>query len=160
MYIFGPIAKSYCTGYIKTLIPNHLSLTMSKKLLNHFQMKYGHIHPGISTQRLLSSQLWSQGPQWLAYKSEWLNWLPTSVLHLQLADSEDTDTTEVHLCATDNNNITDIHNTVDISHYMDIPDDDINKSMFGRQQERKFGQVVYRCILPPHLRSLSLSKNN
>ena len=73
---------------------------------------------GITTQQLLSSQLWSQGPHWLTSKSEWPKWSPTSVLHLQLVDCEDTDTTQDDLCATDN--ITGIHNVVDISHYSRI----------------------------------------
>ena len=73
---------------------------------------------GITTQQLLSSQLWSQGPHWLTSKSKWPKWSPTSVLHLQLVDCEDTDTTQDDLCATDN--ITGIHNVVDISHYSRI----------------------------------------
>ena len=76
---------------------------------------------GISTQQLLSSQLWLQGPHWLISKSEWPKWSPTSVLHLQLVDRETTTIPEEeNLCTTDIQGITGIHNTVDLSRYSSI----------------------------------------
>ena len=75
---------------------------------------------GISTQQLISSRLWSQGPHWLTSKSEWPQWLPINVLHLQSVESENTDLDEKLLCETDDNSSTGIHNVIDISRYSHI----------------------------------------
>ena len=49
IYTSGLTVKSCCTGYIKAITPDHLSLTASKKLLNHSQLMHGHIHPQVTT---------------------------------------------------------------------------------------------------------------
>ena len=74
---------------------------------------------GISTQQLISSQLRSKGPHWLASKSEWPQWQPTSVLHLQV-DSNDTDLPETQTCTVDDISTTGIHNVFDTSRYSHI----------------------------------------
>ena len=80
-------------GYIKTTIPNHLLLI--REIVKSFSADIWSYTPssdntgdlltrGISTQQLISSQLWLQGPQWLASKSEWPQWKPTNVPRSQL----------------------------------------------------------------------------
>ena len=68
---------------------------------------------------MTASQLWSQGPRWLASKSDWPKWLPTSVLYLQV-DSGDADLPEKQTCAGDDISTTGIHNVIDVSHYSHI----------------------------------------
>ena len=73
---------------------------------------------GISTDQLLSSQIWSQGPQWLTSESSWPRWLPTNILHLQLSDSPGTDDTATQQDG--DQNITGIHNVIDVFRYSSI----------------------------------------
>ena len=44
---------------------------------------------GVSTQQLITSQLWSHGPSWLISESRWPKWLPTGILHINIAEAEE-----------------------------------------------------------------------
>ena len=44
---------------------------------------------GVSNQLLLTSQLWSHGPRWLTAESRWPKWLPTGILHINIAEAEE-----------------------------------------------------------------------
>jgi len=48
---------------------------------------------GISTQQLKDSQLCLHGPLWLTSPDQWPTWSPTSVLHIQNVEVEDTPVT-------------------------------------------------------------------
>ena len=74
---------------------------------------------GISTQQLLTSQLWSQGPTWLLSESKWPKWLPTGILHINIAEAEE----EIEQTTTpeeDTSHITGISNIVTITCYSSI----------------------------------------
>ena len=51
---------------------------------------------GVSTQQLLSSELWLHGPLWLSNESNWPIWVPTNILHLQTAEDTDSDVVDSH----------------------------------------------------------------
>ena len=51
---------------------------------------------GVSTQQLLSSELWLHGPHWLLNESNWLTWVPTNILHLQTAEDTYSDVDSHH----------------------------------------------------------------
>ena len=74
---------------------------------------------GISTQQLLTSELWSQGLSWLLSESKWPKWLPTGILHINIAEAEegiDQTTTPEE----DTSSVAGISNVVTISHYSSI----------------------------------------
>jgi len=74
---------------------------------------------GISTQQLFSSQLWFQGPRWLLSKSEWPKWLPTGILHINIAEAEE----EARMITPEDNTIsiaTGISNVVTITRFSNI----------------------------------------
>jgi len=54
---------------------------------------------GISSEQLLTSQLWMHGPQWLQFRQNWPQWTPTNAL-LQLSTDEDNDDNEATLSPT------------------------------------------------------------
>ena len=51
---------------------------------------------GVSTQQLLSSELWLNGPHWLSNESNWPTWVPTNILHLQTAEDTDSGVVDSH----------------------------------------------------------------
>ena len=51
---------------------------------------------GVSTQQLLSSELWLTGPHWLSNESNWPTWVPTNILHLQTAEDTDSGVVDSH----------------------------------------------------------------
>ena len=70
---------------------------------------------GVSTQQLISSELRTHGPQWLLSESHWPTWVPTNILHLQAAETTDSDIDEPTSKASKG-----IHNIVDVSRYGNI----------------------------------------
>ena len=70
---------------------------------------------GVFTQQLISSELWTHGPQWLLSESNWPTWVPTNILHLQAAETTDSDIGEPTSKASKG-----IHNIVDVSRYGNI----------------------------------------
>lgn len=51
---------------------------------------------GVSTQQLLSSELWLHGPHWLPNEPNWPTWIPTNTLHLQTTEDMDSDIIDSH----------------------------------------------------------------
>lgn len=51
---------------------------------------------GVSTQQLLSSELWLHGPHWLPNEPNWPTWIPTNTLHLQTTEDMDSDIVDSH----------------------------------------------------------------
>ena len=74
---------------------------------------------GVSTQQLLTSQLWSQGPSWLLSESKWPKWLPTGILHINIAEAEE-GIEQTITPKEDTSHITGISNIVTITHYSSI----------------------------------------
>ncbi|XP_065893821.1 uncharacterized protein [Dysidea avara] len=73
---------------------------------------------GISAQQLFSSQLWLQGPCWLPSESEWPKWLPTGILHINIAEAEEE--VEVTTPEGDASITTGISNVVTITRHSNI----------------------------------------
>ncbi|XP_065886666.1 uncharacterized protein [Dysidea avara] len=73
---------------------------------------------GISAQQLFSSQLWLQGPCWLPSESEWPKWLPTGILHINIAEAEEE--VEVTTPEDDASITTGISNVVTITRHSNI----------------------------------------
>jgi len=73
---------------------------------------------GIPTQQLLASQLWSQGPSWLLSEPKWPKWLPTGILHINIAEAEEG--IEPTTIAEEDPCVTGISNVINISHYSSI----------------------------------------
>ena len=74
---------------------------------------------GISTQLLLTSQLWSHGPSWLTSESRWPKWLPTGILHINIAEAEE-GIEQTTIPEKDTSYITGISNVVTITRYSTI----------------------------------------
>ena len=74
---------------------------------------------GVSTQQLLTSQLWSQGPTWLHSESKWPKWLPTGILQINIAEAEE-GIEETTTPEEDTSHITGISNIVTITRYSSI----------------------------------------
>ena len=73
---------------------------------------------GVSTQQLLSSELWLHGPHWLSNESNWPTWVPTNILHLQTAEDTDPDIVDSHDPTT--KNIESMCAIIDASQYSHI----------------------------------------
>jgi len=73
---------------------------------------------GILAQQLFSSQLLSQGPHWLLSESEWPKWLPTGILHINIAEAKK----EAGMITPedDTNIVKGISNVVTITHFSNI----------------------------------------
>ena len=74
---------------------------------------------GVSTRQLLTSQLWSQGPSWLLSESKWPKWLPTGILHINIAEAEE-GIEQTMTPEEDTSHITGISNIVTITRYSSI----------------------------------------
>ena len=74
---------------------------------------------GVSTQLLLTSQLWSHGPRWLTSESRWPKWLPTGILHINIAEAEE-GIEQTTTPGKDTSYVTGISNVVTITCYSTI----------------------------------------
>jgi len=74
---------------------------------------------GISAQQLFTSQLWSKGPSWLLSESKWPKWLPTGILHINIAETEEEEG-QSNTPEEDTNSATGISNVFTITRYCSI----------------------------------------
>ena len=73
---------------------------------------------GISTEQLLSSQLWLHGPRWLHSRQDWPQWTPTNAF-LQLAEEEDEHESQPPATQT-SKDVTGINAVIDITRFSTI----------------------------------------
>lgn len=76
------------TGEIKSLFP--------LSAWNHCPTNENPAHlltRGTNTTQLHSSALWTHGPYWLPFESQWPSWNPSQVLHIDSSNAVDSETT-------------------------------------------------------------------
>jgi len=104
IYISGLTVKLYYAGFTNTNTAKPFISNRITEIVDSFPPSMWLFTPsndnpadlltrGISAGQLLSSQLWSQGPQWLISETSRPKWLPAN---MQLSDSPDTDDTATH----------------------------------------------------------------